>query len=83
MNSWYDLFLAASLEVFEVAKNVGLGCTVDIKLARLDKSDTCKGSECFAINTDAPVGLELPSIQTGRDILQCDYQQCQQYVTFS
>ena len=34
----------------EVGKKIGLGEHVELKLARLDKSDA-KGTQCFAINT--------------------------------
>ena len=37
--------------VREVAKNIGLGSHIEVKLARLDKSDQNKGLQCFAINT--------------------------------
>ncbi|CAH3140297.1 unnamed protein product [Porites evermanni] len=53
----------------DVAKNIGLGNQITIKLARLDKSDS-KGAQCFAINTDGQVTLELPSIRAGTDMLQ-------------
>ena len=53
-----------------MAKTIGLGSHIEIKLARLDKSDQNKGPQCFAINTDAQVLLELPTIRTGTDTLQ-------------
>lgn len=52
-----------------MAKNIGLGSQITVKLARLDKSDS-RGAQCFAINTDDQVGLELPSIGMGTDMLQ-------------
>ncbi|XP_068734941.1 uncharacterized protein [Montipora capricornis] len=55
--------------VRDVAKNIGLGSQITVKLARLDKSDS-RGAQCFAINTDDQVALELPSIRTGTDMLQ-------------
>ena len=56
--------------IHDVAKSIGLGNQITIKLmARLDKSDG-KGALCFAINTDGQVNLELPSIRTGKDMLQ-------------
>ena len=55
----------------EVGKKIGLGEHVELKLARLDKSDA-KGTQCFAINTDLQVQLEMPiaSIRNGCDMLQ-------------
>ena len=54
-----------------MAKKIGLGECLDIKLARLQKSD--RGPTCYAINTDSQLQLELPSIQNGDDTLQCKY----------
>ena len=45
--------LSHSREVTEVTKNIGFGSHIEVKLARLDKSDQNKGPQCFAINTDA------------------------------
>lgn len=56
--------------IYQVAKSIGLGSNFDIKLARLDKSDTQKGTQSYAINTDNQVRLELPTIRTGSDSLQ-------------
>ena len=56
--------------VHDVAKSIGLGNHIEVKLARLDKSDSMKGPQCFAINTDNQVLLERPSIRTGADTLQ-------------
>lgn len=55
--------------VRDVARNIGLGSQITVKLARLDKSDS-RGAQCFAISTDDQVGLELPSIRTATDMLQ-------------
>ena len=51
---------------------MGLGSQITVKLARLDKSDS-RGTQCFAINTDDQVGLELPSIMTGTEMLLCKW----------
>ncbi len=53
----------------EVGKQIGLGENVELKLARLDKS-YANGTQCFAINTDLQVELEMPSIRNGCDMLQ-------------
>lgn len=58
-----------------MAKNIGLGSHIELKLARLDKSDSSKESQCYSINTDAQVVLEMPSIRTGTDTLQGKYKQ--------
>ena len=54
----------------DVAKNIGLGNQITLKLARLDKRDS-KGAQCVAINTDGQVNIELPSIRAGTGMLQC------------
>ena len=56
----------------DVAKKIGLGDSIEIKVARLDKSDK-KGPQCYAINTDAQLLLEIPSIRTGQHLFQCKY----------
>jgi len=55
--------------VREVAKKIGLGENEDDKLARLDETDV-KGTQCFSINTDLQVDLEMPSIRNDCDMLQ-------------
>ena len=52
-----------------VAKQLGLGESIEVKLARIDKSDASR-CQCFAINTDLQVELEMPSIRNGSDTLQ-------------
>ncbi|KAL9966337.1 hypothetical protein ACROYT_G024391 [Oculina patagonica] len=54
----------------DTAKKIGLGEHLEIKLARLDKSDAARGTQCFAINTDLQAELEMPSIRSGTDMLQ-------------
>ena len=56
----------------DVAKKIGLGDSIEIKVARLDKSDK-KGPQCYAINTDAQLLLEIPSIRTGQHLFQCKH----------
>ena len=53
----------------DAAKNIGLGEHLEIKLARLDKTDN-KGTQCYSINTDLQVQLEMPSIRNGSDMPQ-------------
>ena len=56
----------------DVAKQAGLGSNIDVKMARISKPPS--GSpECFAINTDVQVKLEMQSILAGTDVLQCKY----------
>ena len=57
-----------------MAKNIGLGSHIELKLARLDKSDSSKESQRYS-NTDSQVVLEMPSIRTGTDTLQGKYKQ--------
>ena len=52
-----------------MAKQLGLGESIEVKLARIDKSDASR-CQCFAINTDLQVELEMPSIRNGSDTLQ-------------
>lgn len=70
MYTFLSIFNSRFGGVHDVAKSIGLGSNITVKLARLDKSDPRKGPQCFAINTDAQVLLELPSIRTGADTLQ-------------
>ena len=65
-----SIFFSQFGGIRDVAKHIGLGNQITIKLARLDESDS-KGAHCFAINTDGQVTLELPSIRAGTDMLQC------------
>ena len=53
----------------DAAKNIGLGENLEIKLARLDKTDN-KGTQCYLINTNLQVQLEMPSIRNDSDMLQ-------------
>ena len=59
--------------VRDVAKKIGLGDHVEIKLSRLDKADVAKGTQSYAINTDLQAELEMPSVRSGRDMLQGIY----------
>ena len=65
-----SIFFSQFGGIRDVAKNIGLGNQITVKVARLDKSDR-KSAQCFAINTDGQVTLELPSIRAGTDMLQC------------
>lgn len=65
-----SIFFSQFGGIRNVAKNIGLGNQITVKVARLDKSDS-KSAQCFAINTDGQVTLELPSIRAGTDMLQC------------
>ena len=65
-----SIFFSQFGGIRNVAKNIGLGNQITLKVARLDKSDS-KSAQCFAINTDGQVTLELPSIRAGTDMLQC------------
>lgn len=65
-----SIFFSQFGGIHDVAKNIGLGNQITVKVARLDKSDS-KSAQCFAINTDGQVTLELPSIRAGTDMLQC------------
>ena len=65
-----SIFFSQFGGIRDVAKNIGLGNQITVKVARLDKSDR-KSAQCFAINTDGQFTLELPSIRAGTDMLQC------------
>ena len=65
-----SIFFSQFGGIRDVAKNIGLGNQITVKVARLDKSDS-KSAQSFAINTDGQVTLELPSIRAGTDMLQC------------
>jgi len=66
----YPIYLYSNFGgVREGVKKMGLGENVDLKLARLDKTNV-KGTQCFSINTDLQVDLEMPSIRNGCDMLQ-------------
>lgn len=65
-----SIFFSQFGGIRDVAKNIGLGNQITVKVARLDKSDS-KSAQCFAINTDGQVTLELPSIRAGTNMLQC------------
>lgn len=55
--------------VRDIAKKIGLGDYVEIKLARIDK-DSANGTQCYAINTDLHADLEMVTIRSGKDVLQ-------------
>ena len=65
-----SIFFSQFGGIRDVARNIGLGNQITVKVARLDKSDS-KSAQCFAINTNGQVTLELPSIRAGTDMLQC------------
>lgn len=62
-------------EVQDVAKIIGLGDHIEIKLSWLDTqtADATKGTQSYAIDTDLEAELELPSVWSGHDILQGIY----------
>ena len=64
-----SFFDSKSVEVRDVARNIGLGSQITVKLARLDKSDN-RGAHYSAINTDDQVSLVLPYIRKGTNMLQ-------------
>ena len=54
----------------EIAKRIGFGEHIEMKLSRLDKADAGKGTQSFGINSDLVAGLEMLSICSGCDMLQ-------------
>lgn len=59
-------------EVQDVAKIIGLGDHIEIKLYT-QIADATKGTQSYAIDTDLEAELELPSVWSGHDILQGIY----------
>lgn len=51
-----------------MAKNIGLGSHIELKLARLDKSDSSKESQCYSINKPKSC---LKCLLLGREQTRC------------
>lgn len=54
----------------EIAKRIGFGEHIEMKLLRLNRADAGKGTQSSGMNSDLVAGLEMLSICSGCDMLQ-------------